>query len=49
MFTVYYANQLENQKHLLVRLLEVQPLQDPFSENVILVQAPEWRNGYNFS
>lgn len=40
MFTVYYANQLENQKHLLVRLLEVQPLQDPFAENVILVQSP---------
>ena len=40
MFTVYYANQLENQKNLLTHLLEVQPLDDPFEKNIILVQSP---------
>lgn len=40
MFTVYYANQLEYQKDLLIRLLEVQPLTDPFASNIILVQSP---------
>lgn len=40
MFTVYYANQLEYQKQLLIRLLEVQPLDDPFSSEIILVQSP---------
>ncbi|MFC0308912.1 exodeoxyribonuclease V subunit gamma [Gallibacterium trehalosifermentans] len=40
MFTVYYANQLEYQKQLLIHLLEVQPLSDPFASNIILVQSP---------
>ncbi|MFC0322788.1 exodeoxyribonuclease V subunit gamma [Gallibacterium melopsittaci] len=40
MFTVYYANQLEYQKQLLIHLLEVQPLPDPFASNIILVQSP---------
>ncbi|MDP8162680.1 exodeoxyribonuclease V subunit gamma [Pasteurella skyensis] len=39
MFTVYYSNQLETQKKLLLQLLKVQPNYDPFKAETILVQS----------
>ncbi|MDP8051189.1 exodeoxyribonuclease V subunit gamma [Pasteurella atlantica] len=39
MFTVYYANQLKTHKELLLKLLKVQPNNDPFQAEIILVQS----------
>ncbi|TNH09116.1 exodeoxyribonuclease V subunit gamma [Testudinibacter sp. TR-2022] len=36
---LYYSNHLETQKELLVRLLALQPLSDPFQSEQILVQS----------
>ncbi|MDY2796441.1 exodeoxyribonuclease V subunit gamma [[Pasteurella] aerogenes] len=40
MFTVYYSNQLDVQKDILLYLMAQKPLQDPFCAEVILVQSP---------
>ncbi|PJG83468.1 exodeoxyribonuclease V subunit gamma [Caviibacterium pharyngocola] len=40
MFTVYYSNQLEVQKDILIHLMESEPLSDPFQAETILVQSP---------
>ena len=41
MFITYYSNQPEQQKETLLHLLEnTFPLDDPFSQEVILVQSP---------
>nr|WP_113865568.1 exodeoxyribonuclease V subunit gamma [Brenneria salicis]NMN92557.1 DNA helicase/exodeoxyribonuclease V gamma subunit [Brenneria salicis ATCC 15712 = DSM 30166]RBP64575.1 DNA helicase/exodeoxyribonuclease V gamma subunit [Brenneria salicis ATCC 15712 = DSM 30166]RLM31351.1 exodeoxyribonuclease V subunit gamma [Brenneria salicis ATCC 15712 = DSM 30166] len=40
MFTVYHSNQLDILKRLMVELIKRQPLQDPFQQEVILVQSP---------
>ncbi|MBF0784948.1 exodeoxyribonuclease V subunit gamma [Muribacter muris] len=39
MFTVYYANQLENQKDLLVNIIRNDPNPNPFEQETILVQS----------
>ncbi|WP_075320970.1 exodeoxyribonuclease V subunit gamma [Histophilus somni] len=39
MFTLYYSNQLETQKDILLHLMDQQPLSDPFQKEVILVQS----------
>ncbi|TNH21185.1 exodeoxyribonuclease V subunit gamma, partial [Testudinibacter sp. TR-2022] len=39
MLHLYYSNHLETQKELLVRLLALQPLSDPFQSEQILVQS----------
>lgn len=39
MFTVYYSNQLQVHKELLVKLLEVAPNENPFEPEIILVQS----------
>ncbi|MFC3394581.1 exodeoxyribonuclease V subunit gamma [Brenneria rubrifaciens] len=40
MFTVYHSNQLDILKRLMVELIKRQPLQDPFQQEVVLVQSP---------
>lgn len=40
MFTIYYSNLLETQKDILLRLMEISPLDDPFQQETILVQSP---------
>ncbi|KAA8727839.1 exodeoxyribonuclease V subunit gamma [Ewingella americana] len=40
MFTVYHSNQLDILKTLTTALIEGRPLDDPFSQEVILVQSP---------
>ena len=40
MLTIYYSNQLDSLKAMLVKLLEVAPLEDPFAREQILVQSP---------
>ncbi|TCJ97949.1 DNA helicase/exodeoxyribonuclease V gamma subunit [Volucribacter psittacicida] len=40
MFTVYHSNQLEMQKEMLLKLMEMDPLSDPFQAETILVQSP---------
>ncbi|PJG84606.1 exodeoxyribonuclease V subunit gamma [Conservatibacter flavescens] len=40
MFTIYHANQLDTQKEMLLKLMEVDPLADPFASEIILVQSP---------
>ncbi|AWX14230.1 exodeoxyribonuclease V subunit gamma [Mergibacter septicus] len=39
MFRLYYSNYLETQKEILFHLIQQQPLKDPFSKEVILVQS----------
>ncbi|TNH06464.1 exonuclease V subunit gamma, partial [Testudinibacter sp. TR-2022] len=39
MLHLYYSNHLETQKALLIRLLGLQPLSDPFQSEQILVQS----------
>lgn len=39
MFHLYYSNKLSSHKTMLVRLLEVAPLSDPFKKEIILVQS----------
>lgn len=39
MFTVYYANRLENQKDLLVNIIKNDPNPNPFEQETILVQS----------
>lgn len=40
MFTIYYSNQLEKQKDILAFLFESLPREDPFRQDIILVQSP---------
>ncbi|MEJ2766610.1 exodeoxyribonuclease V subunit gamma [Photobacterium sp. MCCC 1A19761] len=40
MFTVYHSNQLELLKSLLVELIRLDPLENPFEQEQILVQSP---------
>ncbi|OAN14038.1 exonuclease V subunit gamma [Photobacterium jeanii] len=40
MFTVYHSNQLDMLKSLLVELIRLQPLDNPFEQEQILVQSP---------
>lgn len=40
MFTVYHSNQLDLLKSLLVELIRLQPLANPFEKEQILVQSP---------
>lgn len=40
MFTVYYSNQLDIQKEILIHLMQRQPLNDPLQAETILVQSP---------
>lgn len=40
MFTIYYANQLDIQKDILIHLMEKDPLEDPLQAETILVQSP---------
>ncbi|TCP89768.1 DNA helicase/exodeoxyribonuclease V gamma subunit [Cricetibacter osteomyelitidis] len=40
MLTIYHSNQVEIHKELLIHLMEVDPLTDPFESEVILVQSP---------
>ncbi|WP_044470344.1 exodeoxyribonuclease V subunit gamma [Mannheimia massilioguelmaensis] len=40
MFTVYHSNKLDVQKDILIELMELMPLDDPFQSDVILVQSP---------
>ncbi|WP_261857808.1 exodeoxyribonuclease V subunit gamma [Photobacterium sanguinicancri] len=40
MFTVYHSNQLDVLKSLLVELIRLQPLDNPFEQEQILVQSP---------
>ncbi|QLB13886.1 exodeoxyribonuclease V subunit gamma [Bisgaardia hudsonensis] len=39
-FTIYYSNQLEVQKAILLRVMDITPLNNPFESEVILVQSP---------
>lgn len=39
MFTVYYSNQLANQKDVLIGILQQDPNPDPFAQETILVQS----------
>ena len=40
MFIVYYSNQLEKQKDILAELFKTLPREDPFQQDIILVQSP---------
>lgn len=40
MFIVYYSNQLEKQKEILSSLFKSLPPEDPFQQDIILVQSP---------
>ncbi|USD59763.1 exodeoxyribonuclease V subunit gamma [Vibrio sp. SCSIO 43140] len=40
MFTVYHSNQIDVLKSLLVQLIKLDPLQNPFEKEQILVQSP---------
>ncbi|OOF37552.1 exodeoxyribonuclease V subunit gamma [Rodentibacter heidelbergensis] len=40
MFIVYYSNQLEKQKEILAELFNTLPREDPFQQEIILVQSP---------
>ena len=40
MFIVYYSNQLEKQKNILASLFSALPPEDPFQQDIILVQSP---------
>lgn len=40
MFTVYHSNQLDLLKSLLCQLMRLNPLDDPFEPDVVLVQSP---------
>ena len=40
MFTVYHSNQLDLLKSLLCQLIRLNPLDDPFEPDVVLVQSP---------
>ncbi|OOF58329.1 exodeoxyribonuclease V subunit gamma [Rodentibacter myodis] len=40
MFIVYYSNQLEKQKEILAELFKSLPPEDPFQQDIILVQSP---------
>ena len=40
MFIVYYSNQLEKQKEILSSLFKSLPPEDPFEQDIILVQSP---------
>lgn len=40
MFIVYYSNQLEKQKEILAELFKTLPREDPFQQDIILVQSP---------
>ncbi|MGL5585510.1 MAG: exodeoxyribonuclease V subunit gamma, partial [Plesiomonas sp.] len=40
MLTVYHSNQLDVLKSLLCQLMRIDPLDDPFESDVILVQSP---------
>lgn len=40
MFTVYHSNQVDVLKSLLVELIRLNPLQNPFDKEQILVQSP---------
>ncbi|MCG8707252.1 exodeoxyribonuclease V subunit gamma [Brenneria sp. 4F2] len=40
MFRVYHSNQLDILKQLMVELIKLQPLEDPFQQEVVLVQSP---------
>ncbi|EHO49084.1 exodeoxyribonuclease V subunit gamma [Haemophilus sp. oral taxon 851] len=40
MFIVYYSNQLEKQKEILSSLFKSLPQEDPFQQDIILVQSP---------
>lgn len=40
MLTLYHSNQMDLLKSLVVALIEREPLQDPFAEELILVQSP---------
>lgn len=40
MFTVYHSNQIELLKSLLVELIKLSPLENPFEAEQILVQSP---------
>lgn len=46
MFTVYHSNQLDLLKALTTALIEREPLDNPFQQEVVLVQSPAWPNGY---
>lgn len=39
MFTVYYANQISQQKEILIRILKDDPNPNPFAPETILVQS----------
>ena len=39
-FIVYYSNQLEKQKEILAELFNTMPKEDPFQQDIILVQSP---------
>lgn len=40
MFIIYYSNQLEKQKEILSSLFKSLPPEDPFQQDIILVQSP---------
>ncbi|QPB42788.1 exodeoxyribonuclease V subunit gamma [Rodentibacter haemolyticus] len=40
MFIVYYSNQLEKQKEILAEVFKTLPPEDPFQQDIILVQSP---------
>ncbi|WP_145483158.1 exodeoxyribonuclease V subunit gamma, partial [Yersinia aldovae] len=40
MFTVYHSNQLDLLKALMTALIEREPLDNPFQQEVVLVQSP---------
>ncbi|MGR5456517.1 exodeoxyribonuclease V subunit gamma, partial [Vibrio alfacsensis] len=40
MFTVYHSNQIDVLKSLLVQLIKIDPLENPFEKEQILVQSP---------
>lgn len=40
MFTIYHSNQLDLLKSLLVELIRLDPLDNPFTPEQILVQSP---------
>ncbi|MFA0440704.1 exodeoxyribonuclease V subunit gamma [Vibrio sp. 10N.286.49.C2] len=47
MFTVYHSNQIDVLKSLLVQLIKIDPLANPFEKEQILVQSPgmsQWLN-----
>lgn len=47
MFTVYYSNQLETLKEILIHVMTQDLLKDPLQSEVILVQSNGMAHGYN--